>query len=93
MAIASFEPGTRNFQMHTVPLVSGDVIFVATDGFPDQFGGPKGKKFMRKRFRELLVRVAPMKTKDMELALAEAFNEWKDDEEQVDDVLVVGLRI
>lgn len=93
MAIASFEPGTRNFQMHTVPLVSGDVIFVATDGFPDQFGGPKGKKFMRKRFRELLVRVAPMKTKDMELALAEAFNDWKGDEEQVDDVLVVGVRI
>jgi serine phosphatase RsbU (regulator of sigma subunit) len=93
MAIASFEPGTRNFQMHTIPLVPGDVIFVATDGFPDQFGGPRGKKFMRKRFRELLVRVAPMKPIDMEAALAEAFNEWKGEEEQVDDVLVVGVRI
>jgi serine phosphatase RsbU (regulator of sigma subunit)/HAMP domain-containing protein len=93
MAIASFEPGTRSFEMQTVPLVSGDVIFVATDGFPDQFGGPKGKKFMRKRFRELLVRVAPMQPLDMENALAEAFNDWKGDEEQVDDVLVVGVRI
>ena len=93
MAIASFEPGTRNFQMHTIPLVSGDVIFVATDGFPDQFGGPKGKKFMRKRFRELLVRVSPMQPADMETALADAFNEWKGEEEQVDDVLVVGVRI
>lgn len=93
MAIASFEPGTRNFQMHTLPLVSGDVIFVATDGFPDQFGGPKGKKFMRKRFRELLIRVSTLQTKDMEIALAEAFNDWKGEEEQVDDVLVVGVRI
>ena len=53
----------------------------------------KGKKFMRKRFRELLVRVAPMQPLDMENALAEAFNDWKGDEEQVDDVLVVGVRI
>ena len=93
MAIASFEPGTRSFEMQTVPLVSGDVIFVATDGFPDQFGGPKGKKFMRKRFRELLIRVAPMQHQDMESALAKAFNDWKGAEEQVDDVLVVGVRI
>jgi serine phosphatase RsbU (regulator of sigma subunit) len=93
MAIASFEPGTRNFQMHTIPLVSGDVIFVATDGFQINSEAPKGKKFMRKRFRELLVRVAPMQPADMETALADAFNEWKGEEEQVDDVLVVGVRI
>ena len=93
MAIASFEPGTRQYQMQTLPLVPGDVIFAATDGFPDQFGGPKGKKFMRKRFRELLVHVATMESGEMEQALAQAFHDWKGDEEQVDDVLVVGVRV
>ena len=93
MAIASFEPGTRHYQMQTLTLVPGDMIFAATDGFPDQFGGPKGKKFMRKRFRELLVHVASLASGEMEQALSQAFHDWKGDEEQVDDVLVVGVRV
>ena len=93
VAIASFEPGTRRYEMHTVPLVEGDVVFAATDGFADQFGGPHGKKFMRKRFRDLLLNVATLDAPAMERALAKAFQEWKGAEEQVDDVLVVGVRI
>lgn len=93
MAIASFEPGTRHFQMQTLPLIPGDVIFAATDGFPDQFGGGNGKKFMRKRFRELLVQVSTLPSAEMERALASAFTEWKGKEDQVDDVLVVGVRV
>jgi len=93
MAIASFEPGTKQFQMHTLPLIEGDVIFAATDGFPDQFGGPQGKKFMRKRFRELLVHVSTLPAEEMEQELARTFQDWKGDEDQVDDVLVVGVRI
>ncbi|HBP45529.1 MAG TPA: hypothetical protein DD635_06470 [Flavobacteriales bacterium] len=93
MAIASFEPGMRQYQMQTMTLVKGDVIFAATDGFSDQFGGPRGKKFMRKRFRELLLHVASLESKEMEEALAKAFHDWKGKEEQVDDVLVVGVRV
>jgi len=93
MAIASFEPGTRHYQMHTLPLIPGDVIFAATDGFPDQFGGPQGKKFMRKRFRDLLIQVATLPAKEMEAQLAQAFQDWKGSEAQVDDVLVVGVRV
>ena len=93
MAIASFEPGTRQFQMHTLPLIAGDVIYVATDGFADQFGGPKGKKFMRKRFRELLVHLSTLAMPEMERALSDAFLDWKGDEDQVDDVLVVAVRV
>ena len=59
----------------------------------DRFGGPKGKKFMRKRFRELLVHVATLESHEMEAALAQAFLDWKGEEEQVDDVLVVGVRV
>jgi serine phosphatase RsbU (regulator of sigma subunit) len=93
MAIASFEPGSRHYQMHTLPLIPGDVIFAATDGFPDQFGGPQGKKFMRKRFRDLLVQVATLPAPEMEAQLAQAFQDWKGSEAQVDDVLVVGVRV
>jgi len=93
MAIASFEPGTRQFQMHTLPLIAGDVIYVATDGFADQFGGPKGKKFMRKRFRELLLHLSTLAMPEMERALSDAFLDWKGDEDQVDDVLVVAVRV
>ena len=93
MAISSCEPGTRQFQMHTLPLIAGDVIYVATDGFADQFGGPKGKKFMRKRFRELLVHLSTLAMPEMERALSDAFLDWKGDEDQVDDVLVVAVRV
>jgi serine phosphatase RsbU (regulator of sigma subunit) len=74
-------------------LVHGDVIFAATDGFADQFGGVNGKKFMRKRFRELLVQIAPLPAQEMEQALMTSFDEWRGAEEQVDDVLVIGVRV
>lgn len=93
MAIASFEPGTKHYSMQTVPLVQGDVIFAATDGFADQFGGANGKKFMRKRFRELLVQAAPLPALKMEQALMTAFDDWRGEEDQVDDVLVIGVRV
>ena len=93
MAIASFEPGTKSYTMQTLPLVAGDVIFAATDGFADQFGGVNGKKFMRKRFRELLVQIASLPALEMEQALMKSFDEWRGSEEQVDDVLVIGVRV
>jgi serine phosphatase RsbU (regulator of sigma subunit)/HAMP domain-containing protein len=93
MAIASFQPGTKTYEMQTIQLVKGDVVFAATDGFADQFGGPHGKKFMRKRFRELLVQIASLPASGMEEALASAFDDWRGSEEQVDDVLVIGVRI
>ena len=93
MAIASFQPGTKMYEMQTIQLVKGDVVFAATDGFADQFGGPHGKKFMRKRFRELMVQIASLPASGMEEALASAFDDWRGTEEQVDDVLVIGVRI
>jgi serine phosphatase RsbU (regulator of sigma subunit) len=72
---------------------SGDVIFAATDGFADQFGGPEGKKFMRHRLRELFVEVADAPMEEVEGRLSAAFDRWRGAEEQVDDVLVVAVRI
>ena len=89
MAIASFEPGTRQYQMQTWPLVGG-CHFCGDRWFPDQPAAQA--KFMR-NVPELLVHVATLESHEMEAALAQAFHDWKGDEEQVDDVLVVGVRV
>ena len=92
-AICSFEPGSKNFNVQTLDVQSGDTLFLATDGFVDQFGGPKGKKFMRRRFRELLVETAALPVQKHEVHLKSSFEAWRGDEEQVDDVLVVSMRV
>lgn len=92
-AICSFEPGTKNYQVQTIDVESGDTLFVATDGFVDQFGGPRGKKFMRRRFRELLVETSSLPVQEHEAHLRARFEDWRGDEEQVDDVLVVSMRV
>jgi serine phosphatase RsbU (regulator of sigma subunit) len=92
-AICSFEPGTKNYQVQTIDVQSGDTLFLATDGFVDQFGGPRGKKFMRRRFRELLVETSSLPVQEHEAHLRARFEDWRGDEEQVDDVLVVSMRV
>lgn len=92
-AIGSFEPDTFQYSIQNLGLEPGDVVFAATDGFVDQFGGPAGKKFMRHRFRELLVEVAPLPMVEMEQTFAEVFDQWRNNEEQVDDVLVIAVRV
>lgn len=92
-AICSFEPGTKNYAVQTVDVQSGDTLFLATDGFVDQFGGPRGKKFMRRRFRELLVETASLPVEKHEAHLRTRFDAWRGEEEQVDDVLVVSMHV
>ena len=92
-AIASFDPEGKSYTGQEFDLEKGDVIFASTDGFVDQFGGPKGKKFMRKRFRELLKEVASEPVHLMQEALEKTFDDWLGEEDQVDDVLVIGVRV
>lgn len=92
-AIASFEPDSQSYTEKSFALEEGDTIFASTDGFVDQFGGPAGKKFMRRRFRELMIRVAGMPISEHKAELGRVFDSWKASEDQVDDVLVVSIRI
>ena len=92
-AICSFEPGSKQYSLETIDLHSGDTLFLTTDGFVDQFGGPHGKKFMRRRFRELLVETAAMPVDQHEVHLRHRFEKWRGKEEQVDDVLVLSVRV
>jgi len=92
-AIASFKPDSKSYTQQVFPLEQGDTIFASTDGFVDQFGGPFGKKYMRRRFRELLIRLAALPITLHKDELAKEFDGWKAKEEQVDDVLVISIRI
>lgn len=94
-AIGSFQPGSFRYNVQKYDLQEGDMVYAATDGFVDQFGGPKGRKFMRKRFRELLQEVAPMPVDEQHERLMTTLKNWMEatDEEQVDDVMVIGVRI
>jgi serine phosphatase RsbU (regulator of sigma subunit) len=81
------------FTSQTITACTGDVIYLFSDGFEDQFGGKKGKKFGKKRFRELLFANYHKPMKDQQELLNTAFSSWKGSLEQVDDVLVLGIRL
>lgn len=81
------------FTQHEIQLQTGDVVYTLTDGFPDQFGGDKGKKFMSKNLREFLAVNAYLPMNEQKELLDKVFADWKGDLEQVDDVTVIGIRI
>jgi serine phosphatase RsbU (regulator of sigma subunit) len=82
-----------SFTLHTIEYKKGDALYLYTDGFADQFGGPKGKKYKYKQLNELLVKNYNLPiSKQMEI-LDKNFSDWKGDLEQVDDVCVIGIRL
>lgn len=93
MPIGKHDKDATPFKLHTFKLHKGDAIYTLTDGFPDQFGGVNGKKFKTKQLQEILVSIShePMETQKQKLN--SAFDIWKGDLEQVDDVLIIGIKI
>lgn len=83
----------RRFTLHTVSLQQGDCVYLTTDGYADQFGGPRGKKFMVKRLTGILTSMHDVTMSQQKAALEHHFNSWRGAHEQVDDVLVIGVRI
>ncbi|TXI83070.1 MAG: HAMP domain-containing protein [Flavobacteriales bacterium] len=90
--IGSFELEGQEFTDHRIKLQEGDMVYIFSDGYADQFGGPKGKKFLHKRFRELLLQISNYPTASQSGMLEEAFRGWRGLHEQVDDILVIGMR-
>jgi len=92
MPIAIYEK-MDDFTNHTLNLAKGDRLFMFSDGFADQFGGPKGKKFMYKNFKSILLNTATLSMTEQKNRLKSAFEDWKGQGEQIDDVVVIGLQL
>ena len=86
----SFNP--QPYTTHTFELEKGDVVYVFTDGFVDQFGGAAGKKFKSLQFKSLLTEISTEEMEEQKRLLYAAFEKWRGDLEQVDDVCVIGFR-
>jgi serine phosphatase RsbU (regulator of sigma subunit) len=83
----------KPFTQQEIRLKKGDMIYMFTDGYADQFGGEKGKKYMVPKLRVLFISVA-LQPMDEQFALIEAeFENWKKGREQVDDVCMIGIKI
>ncbi|WP_338765503.1 SpoIIE family protein phosphatase [Bernardetia sp. ABR2-2B] len=83
----------RVYTPHTINLHVPTTIYLASDGYQDQFGGKDNRKFMTKRFRELLLEISHLPIKEQENRISQVFERWKENTHQIDDVLVMGMRI
>ena len=84
---------TQSFTLQTIELQKGDTLYLYTDGYADQFGGPKGKKFKYKQLNELLLSVNKEPPAIQAEILRETFKNWRGNLEQVDDVCIIGIKI
>ena len=69
------------------------VMYIFSDGYPDQFGGEKGKKFMIKRMKELILSIQPENMVRQKEIIEKTLNDWIGSGEQIDDLLVIGIRV
>lgn len=83
----------KPFNNQKIELQKGDCIYLYTDGFADQFGGEKGKKFKYSRFKELLVSLHELPMETQKQKIESIFQDWKQELEQIDDVCILGIRI
>ncbi|MBI4944808.1 MAG: SpoIIE family protein phosphatase [Bacteroidetes bacterium] len=84
---------TFDFKNNVIELQKGDSIYIFTDGYADQFGGPKGKKFEYAQFKKLLLSIQNKTMDEQKEILDNTMAEWKGSLEQIDDILVIGVRI
>ena len=83
----------EKFTYHKIQVKKGDIVYLSSDGFPDQFGGTKGKKLKSKAFKRLLMEISDEPIHQQKNILKKAFEDWKGDFEQLDDVCVIGVKI
>ncbi len=88
-----FTEKENSFKLHKFQLKKGDILYLSTDGYADQFGGERGKKFKYKPFKELLLKIASLDMEQQRKILEDTFIKWKGNLEQLDDICIIGIRI
>tara|TARA_R110001592_G_scaffold60311_3_gene183308 strand:+ start:6027 stop:8192 length:2166 start_codon:yes stop_codon:yes gene_type:complete len=89
----SYYTDMKPYTNHSFQLQKGVSIYIFSDGYADQFGGPKGKKYKYKELKNSLLSIANLPLKKQKNFLSEEFEKWKGDLEQIDDVCIIGVRI
>jgi tetratricopeptide (TPR) repeat protein len=83
----------KPFTNHTIPVSEGDVLYIFTDGYVDQFGGEKNKKFLTSNLKKLILSIQHLSMNEQKIALTNEFHKWRGDKEQVDDICIIGVRL
>ncbi len=91
--VGAFIGEKRKFTNNTIDLQKGDMVYIFSDGYADQFGGPRGKKFMAGNFRNLLLDASRLPADQQRQRLNETIENWRGELEQVDDILIIGIKI
>ena len=92
MPVGIYALDEASFTIKSIQLISNDIVYVFSDGFADQFGGPDNKKFKYKAFKSLLLEIYKKDLHTQKTMLYNAFNKWKGNEQQVDDILIAGIK-
>ena len=93
MTVGRHERDAAPFTQHEIAIQKGDMLYSFSDGMPDQFGGPSDRKFGNARLKELLLSVANLPADNQREKIRQTFLDWKGDKEQIDDVIVMGIRV
>ena len=91
--VGKYDDNANSFSLNKIKLNQGDSFYIFTDGYADQFGGPKGKKLMYKPFKNFLLEIDAQTAQQKKETLHEHFTSWKGKLEQIDDVCVIGVRV
>lgn len=93
MPVGKYTDKVNPFTYNKIQLQQGDVVYTYTDGYADQFGGPKGKKFNYRQVKELLISISNQSLQNQKEILSTNFNTWKGSLDQVDDVCLIGVKV
>jgi PAS domain S-box-containing protein len=91
--IGFHDGSAKTYERHALQLGPGDRLYMGSDGFADQFGGPDGRKLQNSALKRLLSTTGPLSMDRQQQALETAFEDWRGEQDQVDDVLLIGLQV
>lgn len=93
MPVGTYPKDNKQFTMHRVELKPNDRLYIFSDGYVSQFGGPDGRKFMAKTFKRLLLKTSTLTMAEQQNQLENALDMWQSSYDQVDDILVIGIQV
>ena len=93
MPIGIYDDEGKSFTTNEISLQKDDIIYLFSDGYVDQIGGAERKTFRTKRFKELLLEIFRLPMNEQKIVLQKRIEEWQGELDQIDDILVVGIKI